>query len=128
MAGYIDYQTYVTLGGQLSEESFEAAYPWARSWLDALTLGRLRAGVPTAWANEVELAMAALVDATPAVRAEQSGQVLSSFSNGQDSFGFVTAAAEAGMSPTYASVADYVTRLLPVELVSACATYNGAVG
>ena len=43
-------------------------------------------------------------------------------------FGFVTAAAEAGMSPTYASVADYVVRLLPVELVSACAAHNGAVG
>lgn len=128
MANYIDYQTYVALGGQLTEDAFDAAYPWARSWLDALTLGRLRAGVPSAWSNEVELAMAALVDATPTIRAEQAGQVVSSFSNGQDSFGFVTAAAEAGMSPTYASVADYVVRLLPVELVSACAAHNGAVG
>lgn len=125
---YIDYQSYVSLGGQLTEGDFDAALPWARSWLDALTLGRLRAGVPAAWSNEVELAMAALVDATPTIRAEQAGQVVSSFSNGQDSFGFVTAAAEAGMSPTYASVADYVVRLLPVELASACAAYNGAVG
>lgn len=128
MADYTDYQTYAALGGQLGEDAFDAALPWARSWLDALTLGRLRAGVPQAWSNEVELAMVALVDATPAVRAEQAGQVVTSFSNGQDSFGFASSAAEAGGSPTYASVADYVVRLLPVELVSACAAYNGAVG
>ena len=112
MADYIDYQTYVALGGQLTEDAFDAAYPWARSWLDALTLGRLRAGVPEAWSREVSLAMVAIVDATPTIRAEQAGQVVSSFSNGQDSFGFVTAAAEAGMSPTYASVADYTVWML----------------
>lgn len=128
MDDYIDFETYAAYGGQLAQGDFDAALPWARSWLDAITLGRLRNGVPSAWATEVELAMVALVDATPTVRAEQAGQVVSSFSNGQDSFGFVTAAAEAGMSPTYASVADYVVRLLPVELVSACAAYNGAVG
>lgn len=125
---YIDYQSYVSLGGQLAEGDFDAALPWAESWLDALTLGRLRAGVPEAWSREVSLAMVALVDATPTARAEQAGQVVTSFSNGQNSFSFAASAAEAGMSPTLASVAAYVLRLLPVELVSACAAYNGAVG
>lgn len=128
MDAYIDYATYRAYGGTMDETSFDMAYPWAKSWLDAITHGRLTTVAWSTWSTEVELSMVALVDATDAVRAEQAGQVVTSFSNGQDSYSFAASAAEAGESPTYASVAAYVTRILPVELVSACAAYNGAVG
>ena len=100
MAGeYIDYDTYATLGGSLPQAAFDAAYPWARSWLDAITHGRLQTTDWQAWEDEVALAMAALLDATPAVRSEQSGQAVTSFSNGQDSYSFATAAGGSA-SPT----------------------------
>ena len=127
MAGeYIDYDTYVTLGGALAQAAFDAAYPWAKSWLDAITHGRLTTTDWEAWEDEVALAMTALLDATPAVRSEQSGQAVTSFSNGQDSYSFATAAGGSS-SPTYDGTEAYVVRLLPVELVSWCSSYNGAV-
>ncbi len=128
---YLDYETYAELGGSLEEGRFAQLEPTAETILDNWTLNRLRSEEVAPDGNvpqSVHVAMRVLVDALPAIEdADQgamSAQQLTSFSNGVTSLGFDSerSQGERALSNAY----NAVTRVLPIELCSACTAYNHA--
>ena len=120
---YLDYETYESIGnGSVSAEDFPSVEAWAEAMLDTWTLNRLKVIDWSEWETQVEQVMARLVDNSDAIQAAEKGQALSSFSNGQDSYSFSTPDENSEL----AAVAGYAAIVLPVELLSACTSYNGA--
>ena len=108
---YLTYEEYTSLGGSsISEQDFPQAERRARALMDDWTMGRVKAmqdeGDPIP--ECVKEAMCIAVDAVPGL----SGERVSSFSNGVDSFTFDTARDEAG------ELYDAVCAMLPVRLVT----------
>ena len=108
---YLTFEEYAGLGGSaVSEADFPSAERRARALVDDWTMGRVREGCASTEGVPVcvKEAMAVAVDAVPGL----SGERVSSFSNGQDSFTFDTTVDEEG------ALYDKVCALLPVSLVS----------
>lgn len=129
------YGEYRELGGALDEKSFAAAEPRAEMLLDGWTLNRLKSeGVVADLERmgeygKVKVATAWLVDQVQGIerarRARSEGTEVTSFDNGVNSFSF-GGGAPGETTPAEASAYREVCRMLPVELVGACAAYNGA--
>lgn len=120
---YLTYETYESIGnGSVSAEEFPSVETWAEAMLDTWTLNRLKSADWGEWQAQVEQVMARLVDNAEAIQNAEKGQALSSFSNGQDSYSFSTPEENSEL----AAVAGYAAIVLPVELISACASYHGA--
>jgi hypothetical protein len=129
---YFTYAEYQTFGGSLAEDAFAVAEPKAERRLDAWTLNRLRQ--PEVWAEldelgesgDVKAALTALVDRVhgieDAAKAQAGGSVVTSFSNGVNSFGFANGGGNAAEDEAYQTVCQ----MLPVTVLSVCATYNRA--
>lgn len=132
---YVTYEEYGELGGALDERSFAAAEPRAEMLLDGWTLNRLKSGRAVADLEQmgeyrkVKVAMAWLVDQMQGIerarKAKSEGTEVTSFNNGVNSFSF-GGGASGEATAAEASAYREVCRMLPVELVSACAAYNGA--
>jgi len=131
---YLDYATYQELGGTDTEQVFTRNEAVAEDILDDFTLRRLRVdSVAAKWvgSREVNRAMFILVGMVPEIESQESQAVtsgpVSSFSNGQNSFGFSSEDISAD-GPTRAMMRAYVRveQVLPVDLISACARYNHA--
>lgn len=108
---YLTYEEYKEMGGSaVSEQDFQQAERRARALMDDWTMGRVRAmqeaGDPVP--ECVKEAMCVAVDAVPGL----SGERVSSFDNGVDSFTFDTSRDETG------ELYDAVCAMLPVRLVS----------
>lgn len=132
---YLTFEEYGELGGALDEKSFAVAEPRAEMLLDSWTLNRLKSeGVvadlgQTGEYRKVEVAMARLVDQMQGIekarKAKSEGTEVTSFNNGVNSFSF-GGGASGEATAAEASAYHEVCRMLPVELVSACAAYNDA--
>lgn len=121
---YIDYETYVSLGGSVSEEEFPSSEAWAEVQLNAWTLNRLKSVNWDAWKTEVELVMTRLIDKKTEVLEADGNAPISHFSNGQDSYTF--SVGEPVLNVVLGAIYGYAIDVLPVELMSACVHYNGA--
>lgn len=120
---YLDFETYRDMGGKLDAERFAEAEPFAEDIINMWTLGRMRDGISwDRWRPEVNRCMLLLVDSAEAIREGDSGRDLTSYSNGQDSFGFEAGQGNAAME----AARQACLRILPVQLVSACVGYNHA--
>lgn len=120
---YLDYQTYAELSSSpIAEEDFASAEAWAEAELDVWTLNRLQVVDWSPWRNKVEMVMARLIDAKTSIEEAEQGQAISHFSNGQDTYTF----ANPGENVAYVNVQSYAWDVLPIELVSRAARYNGA--
>lgn len=129
------YEEYRALGGVLDEKSFAAAEPRAEMLLDGWTLNRLKSERVVADLDQmgeyqkVKVAMAWLVDQMQGIekarKAKSEGTEVTSFNNGVNSFSF-GGGASSEATAAEASAYHEVSRMLPVELVSACVAYNDA--
>ena len=123
---YIDFETYRQLGGTIEDESvFEAWEPVAEDFLDAWTLDRLQVIDWSDWQDQVHRVMVRLVDNAERMQDEAASRQLASFSNGQDSYGFRD---DGGEGATCRACHSLAVRVLPIQLMSCCATYNHAYG
>lgn len=119
---YLDYQTYLSLGGTLPVESFTPREAWAEAQLDNWTLNRLQSVDWSGWSTKVALVMKRLVDDSDSIMEAEGGSPVSHFSNGRDSFTFAEPLMNAPLHACY----GYAVDVLPVEIMSACVRYNGA--
>lgn len=132
---YVTYEEYRELGGALDEKSFAAAEPRAEMLLDGWTLNRLKSERVVADLEQmgeyqkVKVATAWLVDQMQGIekarKAKSEGTEVTSFNNGVNSFSF-GGGASSEATAAEASAYHEVCRMLPVELVSACVSYNDA--
>lgn len=132
---YVTYEEYRELGGALDEKSFAAAEPRAETLLDSWTLNRLKSErvvadlEQTGEYRKVKVAMAWLVGQMQGIdrarKAKSEGTEVTSFNNGVNSFSF-GGGASGEATAAEASAYHEACRMLPVELVSACAAYNDA--
>lgn len=119
---YIDYPTYLSMGGEVGESDFPSYEAWAEAYLDMWTLNRLQSVDWSVWENKVHLCMVRLIDSHDAVMEAEGGTPVSHFSNGRDSLTFAEPLLNAPLHSCYGFCVD----ILPVELMSACTHYNGA--
>jgi hypothetical protein len=131
---YLTYDKYVSMGGKLDNIAFAKAEAEAESLLDVWTLNRLKS--PSVLSDleaqglggAVSNATMAIIDRLDGIRearnAIASGQVVTSFNNGVNSFSF----ANGGTTNNQAEVEAYVRvcELLPIDVVSACVCFNNA--
>ena len=132
---YLTFEEYRELGGALDEKSFAVAEPRAEMLLDGWTLNRLKSERVVADLEQmgeyqkVKVAMAWVVDQMQGIekarKAKSEGTEVTSFDNGVNSFSF-GGGASSEATAAEASAYHEVCRMLPVELVSACAAYNDA--
>lgn len=121
---HLGFEAYQALGGTLPEVDFSPREAWAEAQLNAWTLNRLKRVDWSEWEAEVHQVMMRLVDGYDSIMEAEGQPAVSSFSNGQDSYSF--AVSEPLMNPALHSVYGFCVDVLPVELMSACARYNGA--
>lgn len=132
---YVTYEEYRELGGALDEKSFAAAEPRAEMLLDDWTLNRLKSERVVADLEQmgeyqkVKVAMAWLTDQMQGIekarKAKADGAEVTSFNNGVNSFSF-GGGSSSDATAAESSAYHEVVRILPVELVSACVSYNNA--
>lgn len=136
---YIELSEYQANGGTLDEEGFTRELRGAEALFNHWTLNRLKSPQVVAdlksagdW-DAVLYALTALIDRMQGIRegskAVASGSVVTSFSNGVNSFSFgggASANGSAAVSDAEKEAYAHVARLLPVELISACVAYNEA--
>lgn len=131
----LGYDTYRAKGGELDEQAFAKIEPRMEVYLNGWTLNRLKSAEVVAdlkdrdmW-GEVETCAVWLTDRMQGIEdaraAKANGQEVTSFNNGVNSFSF------GGSSDSTATAAEQsayreICRMLPVELVSACVSYNDA--
>lgn len=132
---YLDYETYKAHGGTLDEDGFGRWEPSAEVLFDEWTLSRMRSPEVVAdlkQLGEYDRALNALSWLTDrmegigkAETAKADGQEVKSFNNGVNSFSFGDSASG---TQTAAEAVAYrvVSRMLPVDLCSACVTFNHA--
>lgn len=106
---YLTFEEYQGMGGAVPQAEFASCERRARALLDDWTLGRVRrmADAGDELPACVKDAMCVMVDAMPGL----SGDRVSSFGNGVDSFTFDTSRDE------LAELYDTVCAMLPVRLV-----------
>lgn len=120
---YIDYETYASLStNPIASADFASAEAWAEAELDLWTLNRLHTIDWSEWKARVEVVMTKLIDSKTAIEEGESGSALSHFSNGQDTYTF----AHPEENAAYKAIETYALDVLPVELISRVAHYNGA--
>lgn len=131
---YLTWEQYRAMGGSsVKEADFPAAEERAELVVDDVTLNRLHELDWSAWETQVRHATFLAVESGPALgesykaRLSASGP-LTSYSNGQDSFGFGGASGSSGSSedPAYSALYRELVSVLPVQLCSACVGYNHA--
>ncbi len=117
---YLTHDEYTALGGRLDADAYAPLEAEAEAMLDELTMGRV-ADMPQPYPGCVARAMYYLVGQAGAISGAEasaaSGSQVSSFSNGVDSFGFVTSA-DAGYNAAWELAKARVVAMLPVALVS----------
>ncbi len=132
---YITFDEYQSHGGTLEEDAFNLWEPRAEVYLDQWTLNRMKSAEVVAdlkalgdW-DGVLTCIAWLTDQMEGIEAARaakaSGSEVKSFNNGVNSFSFgdgSTSSATAAESSAYREVC----RMLPVDLTSACVSYNYA--
>lgn len=130
---YLTFDEYQSMGGTLTETEFNGAEAYAEVLLDSMTLNRLKndqAVKPDGYEKAVKAAMMVLVQRVPEIKeafsASATGSTVTSYSNGVDSFSFGGSANSTAENPALTAAYDEAALLLPVELVSACVSYNGA--
>jgi len=131
---YLTYAQYQELGGKMPQADFAVYEPRAEMLMDHWTLNRLKSDRVQAdlaqlgYDNAVLVTMAALVDRMPGIAANReaiaAGEVVTSFSNGQNTFGYDSKADRDGSAEAEAYGA--IMELLPIELVSAAVEWNDA--
>lgn len=132
---YITFDEYKQAGGKLTEAEFDATEPKAEYLLDDWTLNRLKTQsviddlkAMGDW-KSVVVALSWLTDQVPSIekafKAKAEGAEVTSFNNGVNSFSFGGGSSSETTSAED-SVYHEVCRMLPVELVSACVSYNYA--
>lgn len=127
---YLDYSGYLARGGTMTSTAFAKAEKQAERVMDSVTLERLRGGVPAEFSVDVADAMMVLVDSVDQIlesyKAMAGGTQVTSFSNGVDSFSF--GAGRQGRNEALEVARERAAAMLPIELTSVCALYNGAFG
>lgn len=109
---YLDYATYQTMGGTLTEAEFSSANGICQSYLDLWTLNRVdAAAVPQSVLDSLYEMIGAYVSG--------ASNVLTSYSNGVDSFGFSAGGDTSLPSADLRHLHGIVVRRLPVSLCSA---------
>lgn len=133
---YISFDEYQTHGGTLGEDAFAKWEPRAELYLDQWTLNRLKNADVIADLKEfgewdaVLTALAWLTDQMEGIEsaraAKASGQEVTSFNNGVNSFSFGGGSSASTVTAAESGAYAEVCRMLPVEVMSACTCYNGA--
>lgn len=132
---YISYDEYKAHGGTLEEEAFNVWEPRAEVYLDGWTLNRLKSAQVVAdlkalgdW-DGVLTCVSWLVGQMEGIEgaraAKASGSEVKSFNNGVNSFSFGDGSASPATAAEESAYRE-VCRMLPVDLVSACVSYNDA--
>lgn len=132
---YLEYETYRAHGGTLNEEGFSKWEPRAEILFDSWTLNRMQSAKVVADLKQLgsyDKTLTALswltdqcegIDSANAAKAK--GQEVKSFNNGVNSFSFGDSA-ESVETAAEAVAFRQVVKMLPVELCSACVSYNDA--
>ncbi len=133
---YISFEEYRTHGGMWDEASFARWEPRAEIYLDHWTLSRMKSADVIAELKEfgewdaVLTALAWLTDQMEGIesarKAKASGQEVTSFNNGVNSFSFGGGSSASTVTAAESGAYAEVCRMLPVDLVSACVSYNDA--
>ncbi len=132
---YVTYEEYQQAGGKLTEAEFDVQEPRAEIMLDGWTLNRLRdqsvvddLKAMGDW-QSVVIALSWLTDQMQVIekarKAKADGAEVTSFNNGVNSFSFGGGSSD-DSTAAESSAYHEVARILPVELVSACVSYNNA--
>ena len=132
---YVTYEEYQQAGGKLTEAEFDVQEPMAEIMLDGWTLNRLKEqsvvdDLKTTgdWLSVV-VALSWLTDQMQGIekarKAKADGAEVTSFNNGVNSFSF-GGGSSSDSTAAESSAYHEVVRILPVELVSACVSYNNA--
>lgn len=132
---YVTYGEYQQAGGKLTEAEFDVQEPRAEIMLDGWTLNRLKEQSVVDdlkaigdW-RSVVIALSWLTDQMQSIenarKAKADGAEVTSFNNGVNSFSF-GGGASSETTDAESSAYHEVVRMLPVELVSACVSYNNA--
>lgn len=132
---YVTYEEYAMLGGKLAEADFDIWEPRAEVMLDGWTLNRLKEQTVIDYLKamgdwrSVVIAMCWLTDQMQGIekarKAKADGAEVTSFNNGVNSFSFGVGSSEDSTAAESSAYHEMV-RILPVELVSACVSYNHA--
>lgn len=132
---YVTYEEYQQAGGNLTEAEFDVQEPRAEIMLDGWTLNRLKEQSvvddlkSTGDWRSVVIALSWLTDQMQGIekarKAKADGAEVTSFNNGVNSFSFGGGSSE-DSTAAESSAYHEVVRMLPVELVSACVSYNHA--
>ena len=132
---YVTYEEYQQAGGKLTEAEFDVQEPRSEIMLDGWTLNRLKdqsvvddLKATGDW-RSVVIAMCWLTDQMQGIekarKAKADGAEVTSFNNGVNSFSF-GGGSSSDVTSAESSAYHEVVRMLPVELVSACVSYNHA--
>ena len=132
---YLTFEEYKQLGGKLDEATFAGYEAKSEVVLDNWTLNRLHNAQvqadleQTGQNDKVKAVMAMLVDAMPSIekarKSKADGTEVTSFNNGVNSFSFGGSQSVATNSAEQEAYRQACI-LLPVELVSACVSFNHA--
>nr|DAM29443.1 MAG TPA: Head Tail Connector Protein [Caudoviricetes sp.] len=132
---YVTYEEYQQAGGKLTEAEFDVQEPRAEVMLDGWTMNRLKEQSVVDdlkamgdW-RSVVIAVCWLTDQMQGIekarKAKADGAEVTSFNNGVNSFSF-GGGSSSDATAAESSAYHEVVRILPVELVSACVSYNNA--
>lgn len=132
---YVTYEEYQQAGGKLTEAEFDVQEPRAEIMLDGWTLNRLKEQSvvddlkATGDWRSVVIALSLLTDQMQCIekarKAKADGAEVTSFNNGVNSFSF-GGGSSSDVTAAESSAYHEVVRILPVDLVSACVSYNHA--
>lgn len=132
---YVTYEEYQQAGGKLTEAEFDVQEPRAEIMLDGWTLNRLKEQSvvddlkATGDWRSVVIALSWLTDQMQGIenarKAKADGAEVTSFNNGVNSFSFGGVSSD-DSTAAESSAYHEVVRMLPVDLVSACVSYNHA--
>ena len=117
---YVDKTDYEAVSGHTMDEAeYARKSAYADAYIDSITLDRVGKAVANGeeLPQQVKLVYTLIVDDIDAVTA--TGDRVSSFSNGEDSYSFDMS--EDSAARIYATA----SALLPVEWISACVAYEG---
>lgn len=126
---YVSWDTFeeLTLGNDITEEQYVRLAPMADLIIDHWTLDRVGRAVKNdeELPDSVNTLYAAIVENLPALIENgkvQTGGLVSSFSNGIDSYSFDMSA---GIEEQLHKSLGWMLDLLPVEWISACVSFEG---
>ena len=134
---HLSYERYRELGGTVEETAYAGYESEAELLLDNWTLNRLHSENVMAdlkaqgLQGSVEFAMKAVIDRIDGIREARkslaAGTVVTSFNNGVNSFGFGGSSGTSTVTMAEYECMERVMELLPVDLTSACVSFNGAM-